>query len=157
MLALSEERIICLVYAIWVLLSQKRSTRPYKDTCLDIGAQETCSESEISLHLMEKWVNKQRLVFLAILRRNICISLPQTKWQSNEESIDNSTIDNRNNSKSKALKSPAETRWLSFYTMVEAISVHRNLLEEEIEKVCPENEQAVALVELAKKRSSPTT
>uniref|UniRef100_A0A915DUF8 Transposase n=1 Tax=Ditylenchus dipsaci TaxID=166011 RepID=A0A915DUF8_9BILA len=50
----------------------KRSTRPYKDTCLDIGAQETCSEIEISLHLMKKWVNKQRQNGSLMSTQDIC-------------------------------------------------------------------------------------
>uniref|UniRef100_A0A915ED41 Uncharacterized protein n=1 Tax=Ditylenchus dipsaci TaxID=166011 RepID=A0A915ED41_9BILA len=52
---------------------------------------------------------------------------------------------------SKALKSPAETRWMSYYNMVEAIRSNSDLLQAAIDRLCPENEQALALMELARK------
>uniref|UniRef100_A0A915ESM3 Uncharacterized protein n=1 Tax=Ditylenchus dipsaci TaxID=166011 RepID=A0A915ESM3_9BILA len=58
----------------------KRATRPYKISDLSSQMEEACAEVEVSLHLMEKWVNKLR---------------------QNEEV---------RNAASKALKSPAETR-----------------------------------------------
>uniref|UniRef100_A0A915E4H0 Transposase n=1 Tax=Ditylenchus dipsaci TaxID=166011 RepID=A0A915E4H0_9BILA len=69
----------------------KRATRPYKISDLSSQMEEACAEVEVSLHLMEKWVNKLR---------------------QNEE---------LRNAASKALKWPAETRWLSYFNMVEAL------------------------------------
>uniref|UniRef100_A0A915CXJ7 HAT C-terminal dimerisation domain-containing protein n=1 Tax=Ditylenchus dipsaci TaxID=166011 RepID=A0A915CXJ7_9BILA len=78
----------------------KRATRPYKISDLSNQMEETCAEVEVSLHLMEKWVNKLR---------------------QNEE---------LRNAASKALKSPAEIRWLSYFNMVEAILNNIDMVNE---------------------------
>uniref|UniRef100_A0A915CP10 Uncharacterized protein n=1 Tax=Ditylenchus dipsaci TaxID=166011 RepID=A0A915CP10_9BILA len=99
-----------------------RATRPYKISDLSSQMEEACAEVEVSLHLMEKW--------------------SQVEFRQNEE---------LRNAASKALKSPAETRWLSYFNMVEALCNNIDVFEAAVNRICPEYEPALALLEIAKK------
>uniref|UniRef100_A0A915DUM2 HAT C-terminal dimerisation domain-containing protein n=1 Tax=Ditylenchus dipsaci TaxID=166011 RepID=A0A915DUM2_9BILA len=82
---------------------------------------DACSEVESSLHVMEKWVNKLR----------------QDERPMKEAS--------------SALKSPAETRWLSYFMMVEALLGNFDCLRNAVLRISPANKTAFALLDLTSK------